>query len=135
MRAVETVVYEKIVCFGIGIFGKVVADEVAPVVVFIVTVVAARSIGIECCVVIGGEETDFVYSLRCIVHIDDFEATIFVAGREDECLIVDIFDMSRTDIGRLHERYTVVRAAVLIDIGFDFSGGVYHLAGVIADGE
>ena len=45
-RHVEAEVYEEVVGLGGSILSKVVADEVAPIVVLIIAVVAARSIGV-----------------------------------------------------------------------------------------
>ena len=102
---VETEVYEEVVGLCGAVVSKVVAYQVASVMVLVVTVVAAWGIRIERSVVIGGEKADVVDSLCGIVHVDNFEAAIFVSCRENECLVVGILETARDRVGGLDEGY------------------------------
>ena len=84
---------------------------------------------------VGSKETDFVYALCGVMHVDDFKTTIFIACRENEGVVVDIFCMSGSDIGGLNKGNAIISAGVLIDVGLDFVVGVDDFIGVVADGE
>ena len=84
---------------------------------------------------VGSKETDFVYALCGVMHVDDFKTTIFIACRENEGVVVDIFCVSGSDISGLNKGNAIISATVLVDVRFYFGVGVDYFIGVVVDGE
>jgi hypothetical protein len=67
------------------------------------------------------------------MHVDNFETSVFIPGREYESFVVGILGVSGAYVSRLDERNGVVGTAVLVDIRLYLCVGVNYLIGIIVD--
>ena len=84
---------------------------------------------------VGGKETDSVYALCGVMHVDDFKTAILIARRKNEGMVVGIFSTSGSHVRGLDKGNAIISATVLVDVRFYFGVGVDDFIGVVVDGE
>ena len=109
---------EEVISLSINVFGKVIADEEAPVVIGIEAIGTALSIGHQNGVIIWLVEVNFVHILRTVVHVDNFKTAELVVSVKDEVLVMLILQHARTDVGGLNICHCHVGPIVLADNHF-----------------
>ena len=128
-------VYEDVVGLGVVVLRLVVADEVASVLVHVITVVAPAFVGEQHGMVIRVEEAHMVHSLCGIMHVGQFEAAVFVACVEDEAAVMHVLQLPRLLVGGRDAGHHVVPPLVLEHLHFHFRCRVADVVIVVVDAE